>query len=307
VTFALGLDLGASGIRGYLNRASHAVAEIAFGATAGNREADTISLIRQLATDFPEHEAAAACLGMSGYSSLGVQADAIADAIAESFGAKEVIVTSDMVTSHFAHFQNKFGVVVVVGTGSLAFGIGAKNHARMDGLGATLGDFGSAYWIGHQAMRLARRASETTGDHELLGALEEQIGPSDQWPRLLAGAEVSVFEIAGLSKTVSALAVNGQTLAVQIMHDAGELAATSAISCAAKVEVSNIAYGGSVLSEGNPVALRAFLAAVSAAGLSAEPMASLPGQGALGLAASSFPDHTDYLVEQNLATKKSYR
>jgi N-acetylglucosamine kinase-like BadF-type ATPase len=306
VTFALGLDLGASGIRGYLNGASHAVAEIAFGATAGNREADAIALIRQLAKDFPEHEGAAACLGMSGYSSLGVQADAIADAIAESFGVKEVIVTSDMVTSHFAHFQNKFGVVVVVGTGSLAFGIGPKSHARIDGLGATLGDFGSGYWIGHQAIRLAKRASETTGDHELLEALEEQIGASDQWPRLLARAEVSAFEIAGLSKTVSGLATNGQALAVEIMHEAGEMAATSAIRCATKVEVSNISHGGSVLSEGNPVALSAFLAAVSRAGLSTEPMGSLPGQGALGLASSAFPDRTDYLAEQKLATTRSY-
>jgi len=306
VTIALGLDLGASGIRAYLNGASHAAAEIALGATAGNREADTILLIRQLAKDFPEHEIATACLGMSGYSSLGVQADAIADAIAESFGAKEVIVTSDMITSHFAHFQNKFGVVVVVGTGSLAFGIGPKSHARIDGLGATLGDFGSGYWIGHQAIRLAKRASETTGDHELLGALEEQIGPSAQWPRLLAKAEVSAFEIAGLSKTVSRLATNGQDLAVRIMHEAGEMAATSAIRCATKVEVSNISYGGSVLSAGNPVALSAFLVAVSEAGLSPEPMAFLPGQGALGLASSAFPGRTDYLAEQKLATKRSY-
>ena len=307
MTIALGLDLGASGIRGYLTGKSHAAAEIALGATAGNREADTISLIRQLAKDFPEHEVTTACLGMSGYSSLGVQADAIADAIAESFGAKEVIVTSDMVTSHFAHFQNKFGVVTVVGTGSLAFGIGPKSHARIDGLGSTLGDFGSGYWIGHQAIRLAKRASETTGDHELLGALEEQIGPCDQWPRLLAKAEVSAFEIAGLSKTVSGFAGNGQALAVQIMHDAGEMAATSAISCATKVEVPNISYGGSVLSEGNPVALSAFLAAVRRAGLSSEPMVSLPGQGALGLARSAFPDRTGYLVQQKLATKRSYQ
>jgi N-acetylglucosamine kinase-like BadF-type ATPase len=307
VTNALGLDLGASGIRGYLAGESKAVAEISLGATAGNREADAISLIRQLAKDFPEHEISTACLGMSGYSSLGVQADAISDAIAESFGAKEVIVTSDMVTSHFAHFKNSFGVVVVVGTGSLAFGIGAKTHARIDGLGATLGDFGSGYWIGHQAIRLAMRASETTADHELLAALEGQVGPSDQWPRLLAKAEISAFEIAGLAKIVSGLATNGQALAVGIMHEAGEMAATSAIRCATKVDVSNISYGGSVLSEGNPVALSAFLAAVSEAGFSPEPMVALPGQGALEFASSTFPGRTDYLAEKQLATKRKYK
>jgi len=303
---ALGLDLGASGIRAYLSGDSTSVVEIAWGATAGKREQDTISLIRELAEKFPAPRCDAAYLGMSGYASLGVRAESVADAIHESFGASEVVVTSDMITSHFAHFQEESGVVVIVGTGSAAFGMGQDIHHRIDGLGATLGDYGSGYWIGHQGMRIAKRSSETVSDETLLIALEAAVGPSDDWPRLLARGELSVFDVAGLSKTVAIQAHRGERLAIQIMRDAGKMAAESALTCAARIGVSRVAYGGGVLGEENPIALESFLGIVQKVGVTAEVMACAPGQGAQKMASATNSVRVDYLVNNSLATKKSY-
>jgi glucosamine kinase len=303
---ALGLDLGASGIRAYLPGSTQPVAQISAGATAGNREQDTISLIRDLAVAAKNLEVESVCLGMSGFSSLGVQGPVIAQALHETFKAALVFVTSDMVTSHFSHFDEQDGVIVVVGTGSLAFGLGANDHARVDGLGAMLGDFGSAHWIGHQGLRMAKRKAELAGEYLLLEALEEHIGPSSTWPRILARGQLSTFEIAALSKTVAQLSEEGDVTAQEILQEAGTLAAQSAISCAKKVNVSQVAFGGSVLKNTESVASRSFLAALRGANLHSEAMLQSPGVGALAIASNRESERINYLFAQDLLLQKRY-
>jgi len=152
---------------------------------------------------------------MSGFSSLGVSAAAVTAEIRELFGA-EAVITSDMVTAHYAHFGESEGVAVVIGTGALAFGIANRKAQRIDGLGASLGDFGSAYWIGLKAMRRAIRDSQLTGDSDLLSALEAQTGPAAEWPKRFARQEITEFEVASLSRKVSELSESGNQASLEI-------------------------------------------------------------------------------------------
>jgi N-acetylglucosamine kinase-like BadF-type ATPase len=301
VISALGLDLGASGLRAFSEASNQATAEISLGPAAKTREHDTIELIKQLGGQLSTGAFDSVCLGMSGFASLQVDAETVARAINLVFGAKTVTVTSDMVTGHYSHFAEHAGVALVVGTGALAFGVSEDSQKRIDGLGASLGDFGSAAWIGTESMRRAKRAAELNQDTQLLVELEKALGESGLWPRLLASGEITTFAIAATSKIVSKLALEGEQIAMAIMDQAGLHAAESAIACANELNLKDVAFGGGVLKGPDSIATISCLQALTSAGLSAARMENEPGLGALGIANNSESGRLEFLVRNKLA------
>lgn len=298
---ALGLDLGASGLRAFSEGSKRPTAEISLGPAAKTREQDTIELVQQLGGKLSLGPADSVCLGMSGFASLDVDAEKVARAIHQVFGAKTVIVTSDMVTGHYSHFAEQEGVALVVGTGALAFGVTGRGHQRIDGLGASLGDFGSAAWIGTESMRKSKRAAELNQDTRLLVELERVLGESILWPRLLASGEITTFAIAATAKIVANLALEGEQLAMAIMDHAGRHAAQSAIACANKLNLTDVAFGGGVLKDADSIATRSCLQELASAGLSATRMENEPGLGALGIANNTESGRLEFLARNKLA------
>ena len=299
MTKALGIDLGASGIRAFVEATDSPEAAIDQAATSANRESDVIELIENLASEL-QASFDSVCLGMSGYSSLGVDVEKVADSLSQTFQCR-ALVTSDMATGHYAHFAEQDGATVIVGTGALAFAIGNGKHARIDGLGASVGDFGSAHWIGLTALREAKRESELAGQSALLQELEAVLGPSQDWPRRFAKGEVSTYEVANLSQVVATASATS-ALARDVLVRAGRLIAESAMACAAAVGVKSIGYGGSVLL-GNHVAESSFLEELGKSDLDASPLRSSVGAGALGLAIAVDSARASYLVANELAVR----
>lgn len=304
MTLALGLDLGASGIRAYQSLESQAVVEISSGPTSKDRESDTIALIGQVANQLGDSRFSSVALGMSGFSSLDVKPETIADAIIRDFGATSAVVTSDMVSSHYAHFENEDGVIAVIGTGALAFGIGSNSHHRVDGLGASLGDYGSAHWIGLRALRESKRQSELHGHSQLLQALESEIGASTTWPKRLGAGELITFEIAKLAKVVDRVGRMGDQLAIEILSMAARHAAESVISCARKTGNNLVAYGGGVMAQEDSIAVLAFQDQLREEDIRFEVMGAVPGAGALKIASANNCPRVEYLVEAGLAFRK---
>jgi N-acetylglucosamine kinase-like BadF-type ATPase len=79
-----------------------------------------------------------------------------------------VHVTGDADTAQAGAFLGGPGVVVIAGTGSLAFGRDGERHLRAGGHGFLLGDEGSAYWIGRAAAQAALRWQDRMGGSELI-------------------------------------------------------------------------------------------------------------------------------------------
>lgn len=299
MTQFLGIDVGASGLRVFSDAKSPAIAVIDAPNSSKNREQDLVDALRSLSKQAPQLSASRVCLGMSGFSSLGVSAGAIATEIRELFGA-EAVITSDMVTAHYAHFGEAEGVTVVIGTGALAFGIANGKAHRIDGLGASLGDHGSAYWIGLKAMRRAVRDSELTGESDLLIALESQIGNAAEWPRRFARHDITEFEVASLSRKVSELSEMGNQAAKEILTEAGVVAAESALACAGAVGTKSVGYGGSVLL-GSETAKESFLGVLADHALEVSELKAPSGIGALQIAAGVENERVKFLIGQGLA------
>ena len=108
----------------------------------------------------------AAGVGLPGVRTTG-QARQLGQTLARQAGCP-VHVTGDADTARCGAFLGAPGIVVIAGTGSVALGWDGERFAYAGGHGFVLGDEGSAYWIGREAVRAALRFHEQVGGSELI-------------------------------------------------------------------------------------------------------------------------------------------
>jgi len=100
-----------------------------------------------------------ACIGIA-----GAGREAVAAAVRKIVGeliSGEIEVVGDMPTALEAAFGGGAGVVVIAGTGSVAYGRNAQGRtARAGGWGFAISDEGSAHWIGRVAVSVLLRAMD---------------------------------------------------------------------------------------------------------------------------------------------------
>lgn len=103
------------------------------------------------------------CLGIAGVDRP--EDNAIIQGIMRRIGARaRILVTNDALVALVAGAGLGPGVVVIAGTGSIAYGRNAANEAaRAGGWGYILADEGSGFWIGRQALRAVVRAADGRG------------------------------------------------------------------------------------------------------------------------------------------------
>ena len=104
-----------------------------------------------------------ACVGVAGVRVEDV-ANAVRKIIAEVIPA-EIEVVGDMQIALQAALGTEPGVIVIAGTGSIAYGRDAQGKtARAGGWGFAISDEGSAHWIGRTAVAALLRAADESGD-----------------------------------------------------------------------------------------------------------------------------------------------
>lgn len=152
------------------------------------------------------------------------------------------------------------GVVVVAGTGSIAYGVNERGEtARAGGWGWRLGDEGSGYDIGRRAMTAALRAHDGRGlPTSLTRKVKAALGLGD-----LNGLIDRVYmegigsgEVAALATIVGEAAEEGDGEAIKILERAGEelgLAAESVIRSLGLKGGFTVAPTGGVFNLGEPL------------------------------------------------------
>ncbi len=106
-----------------------------------------------------------ACIGAAGAGRTEI-AGIVRDIVAEIISG-EIEVVGDMEIALRAAFGGGPGVIVIAGTGSIAFGRDAQGRtARAGGWGFAVSDEGSAHWIGRAAVSAVLRAADEAGDDQ---------------------------------------------------------------------------------------------------------------------------------------------
>ena len=102
--------------------------------------------------------------GYTGISKEREEYKVVLAIFAETFPGSKIILESDIVSSHVANFRGKPGIVLHAGTGAFAYGVDQNgNRMRTGGWGYLLGDEGSGFGLGLEAIRAALAAWEKTG------------------------------------------------------------------------------------------------------------------------------------------------
>jgi N-acetylglucosamine kinase-like BadF-type ATPase len=205
----------------------------------------------------------AACLGFSGGPA---DKESI---LGEILNSDRTVVTDDAFIALTGASAGEPGLVVIAGTGSIAFGRNAAGRtARAGGWGYLFGDEGGGFWIARQAMRAALRMEEGWGvptslRARLLDAIITQNVPVRNIPvrnipvrnindllHRCYTVDLTRPRIASLSVLVNHAAESGDPTALEILEAAAGELALLAIAVLGQLfaaqEPAIVTYSGSV-------------------------------------------------------------
>src|SRR6476661_9868717 len=155
---------------------------------------------------------AAICLGIAGVDREDEAQ--VVRAMMRRIGYKSrVLVVNDALIALVAGARDEPAIVLIAGTGSIAYGRNASGEAaRAGGWGHMIGDEGSGYWIGREEVAAVMRARDGRGPATELasGILANlQVDDESQLPRIVYDRDVPRMTVAALGPIVQAIAEQG--------------------------------------------------------------------------------------------------
>ncbi|HWX54260.1 MAG TPA: BadF/BadG/BcrA/BcrD ATPase family protein [Verrucomicrobiae bacterium] len=203
------------------------------------------------------------CIGMSGASieeAVNWARQTIQDVV-----SGQIYVVGDQVIAHRAAFGTSPGVLVIAGTGSIAFGRNQGGEsARAGGWGPVVSDEGSGFWIGKQAVAAALRSYDVGNNNGLLATIAGYWKVAPEEVVRLANA-YSGLKLAELAAPISAAAEAGDATAQEIAQRAGrelaELAGAVIHRLWPQGGIVHVALAGGVV-QGSPQVRQSFRKAV---------------------------------------------
>ncbi len=176
----------------------------------------------------------AICLGIAGVDRASDEV--VVRSIMNRIGYKaRILIVNDALIALQAGVGNSPGIVIVSGTGSIAYGRNDQGEAsRAGGWGYVLGDEGSGYWIGRLALRAVVRHADGRGRlTSLTPKLLAHFGVprASDLIRQVYHEELSPRSIAAVAKYVQHARDEGDLVATGILNRAADelIAAATAV------------------------------------------------------------------------------
>lgn len=92
------------------------------------------------------------CIGLAGVREQNVKKE-LQKHLSKQLGFKNILIDSDSSIALYGAFSGNDGLILICGTGSILFGLTNKKFVRIGGWGKIIGDYGSGYDIGKNAIR----------------------------------------------------------------------------------------------------------------------------------------------------------
>ncbi|NUO38017.1 MAG: hypothetical protein HOQ31_05360 [Gemmatimonadaceae bacterium] len=169
------------------------------------------------------------CIGVAGVG-RDSERQALWQALAGRELAEEVVVHPDYSIALDDAFGDGAGILLISGTGSVAFGRGPSGTiARCGGWGAAIGDEGSGAWVGRRALSVVTAAADgREPETALMGAVLTAAQVNEPLELIAWAAQATPAQLATLAPVVSSVA------------DAGDLRANALISLAVEELVLHV-------------------------------------------------------------------
>jgi len=184
----------------------------------------------------------AICLGIAGVDRAADEA--VVRSIMGRIGYKaRILVVNDALIALEAGVGDAPGIVIVSGTGSIAYGRDADGQAsRAGGWGYVLGDEGSGYWIGRLALRAVVRHADGRGRvTSLTPRLLHHFGAGKAAELInkVYHEELAPRSIASLAKYVQQSRDEGDLVAAGILNRAADELITAATAVMNRLELTD--------------------------------------------------------------------
>jgi glucosamine kinase len=167
------------------------------------------------------------CIGVAG--GARPETTEIIQRILSHLVSGEIEVVGDMVVAMEAASGSGPGVVVIAGTGSIAYGRSAIGQtARAGGWGFAISDEGSGHWIGRAAVSAAMRGFDEGQSNGLLESMMKAWGATTREQMIVVSNSSPPPDFAGLFPAVLAAVDAGDPKAHDILAQAGVELATLA-------------------------------------------------------------------------------
>ena len=175
------------------------------------------------------HDISGTCAGVAG--ALRPQMATITRRLLSNIVSGKIEVVGDMEIAFEAAFGQGPGLIVISGTGSIAYGRNAEGKsARAGGWGHAISDEGSGHWIAVAAIRAAMRARDRGESSSLLKDMMDALGVStveELTERVNASPApdfASLFPVvlsAAMAPRLQSAADAGDAIANQVLEHAG--------------------------------------------------------------------------------------
>jgi glucosamine kinase len=218
---------------------------------------------------------------------------ALHDALDAKELAEEVVIDSDGLIAMYDAFEDRAGILLVVGTGSIAYGRSpAGEIVRCGGWGPTFGDEGSGGWIGKRALGIVAASSDGREPATaLLFPILAATGCEDMEDLIPWAAAADARAFATLAPVVFSTAAAGDQRASALITLAAEELVLHIRALARQLFTDEraavaVALSGGLMDRGSPLRKRLeqrLKSAVPGANLRSEEV--LPARGALRAAA----------------------
>ena len=180
------------------------------------------------------------CLGIAGVDRPDDQA--VVRSIMKRIGFKaRVVIVNDALVALEAGAPGEPGIVIISGTGSIAYGRNAAGEAaRAGGWGYVLGDEGSGYWIGRAALRAVLRAADHRGPRTLLTEMlleHFQVAQPQALLHAVYHTHLAPAAIGALATSVQRAFRAGDAAAVGILRGAADELEGGALSVARRLDL----------------------------------------------------------------------
>jgi glucosamine kinase len=165
-------------------------------------------------------QVARTCAGISGAGDDGI-ASLVQRLLIEIVGGA-IEVLGDMEVTLEAAFGGGPGIIVIAGTGSIAYGRNSRGEkARAGGWGRVASDEGAGHWVAVRALAAALRARDEARNSKLLSALMSALDVRTAEDLVLKLNEDPVRDYASLFPLVLASAEADDPDAIEVLENAG--------------------------------------------------------------------------------------
>ncbi|PYR76925.1 MAG: ATPase [Acidobacteria bacterium] len=183
---------------------------------------------------------AAICLGIAGVDRP--EDERVVRALMKRIGYQaRILVVNDALVALEAGAPGEAAVVIIAGTGSIAYGRNARREAaRAGGWGYVLGDEGSGYWIGRAALRAVLREADKRGPVTSLTELLLKhfgIKRAQDLIHQVYQETPNPATIAALAQCVQQAFLGGDPVAIGILRASADELEQSGLSVARRLEM----------------------------------------------------------------------